>query len=550
MRFTTRVLVTQLITVCAVVAIAAAIFVALAVQQLRSEAETSALNIARTIAEDPEVRQGVADEVADPAPPDGVTLADGPLQALALRVAERTGTLFVVITDDAGIRLAHPDPALLAQQVSTDWREVLAGREIVSWEEGTLGVSARAKVPVYGPDGSAPIGEVSVGFEPASVFDELPTLLLGIAGAAAAAIAIGAGAALWLRRRWERMTLGLQPEQLVTLVQQQAAVLDGVGDGVIALDPQGVVQVCNRAAERMLGVRSPVGKPLSALGLGLSVVDALASGSARDGVVVGQRVLYIDSRPVTYDGRALGDVLVVRDRTDVVALSERLDTVRTMTGALRVQRHEFANRLHVAAGLIDAGRATDAREFLGDQLQRGPVDYPVAHLDLLTDSFLQSFVGAKALEAGERGVAISLADDTLLTSTVTQAEDAAAVLGNLLDNAVSAAVAGESPRWVEVGCYGDANDLVLTVADSGSGIDADTDVFERRPRDPDADATHGWGVGLPLAREVARRRGGDVWLIDRGNPGGAVFGARLVGVLGGTVEPGAPSPAPRETRTP
>ena len=72
-------------------------------------------------------------------------------------------------------------------------------------------------------------------------------------------------------------------------------------------------------------------------------------------------MLYLDSRPVVRDGHALGDVLIVRDRTDLVALTERLETVRTMTAALRVQRHEFANRMHVAAGLIDADRVPQAR---------------------------------------------------------------------------------------------------------------------------------------------------------------------------------------------
>jgi len=45
---------------------------------------------------------------------------------------------------------------------------------------------------------------------------------------------------------------------------------------------------------------------------------------------------------------------------------------------------------------------------------------------------------------------------------------------------------------------------------------------------------HGLGVGLPLSRELARRRGGDVWLIEAAGTSaltGALFGARLCGVL-------------------
>jgi len=543
MRFATRVVLLQVATAAAVVAVCVVVFLALGIQQLRTEAENSALNIARTIAVDPQVRSEVAAISADPGTPRAEDLRDGDLQRLAGEVTARTGTLFVVITDDHGIRLAHPDPSLLGQPVSTDFREVLAGKEVVTWEQGTLGVSARAKVPILPPaDGDppgAPVGEVSVGFEPSSVFDDLPALLGGVAAAAAIGLAIAGLAGFLLRRRWEHLTLGLQPEELVALVQNQAAVLDGVGDGVLALDAEGAVRLSNETARRLLGTDAAEGTPIDALGLPPEILTAAREGTAADGVVAGTRVLYVDAQRVRREGRELGTVLIVRDRTDIVALSERLDTVRAMTAALRVQRHEFANRLHVAAGLIDAGRGAEAREFLGEQLQRGPVDYPVENLELISDSLLHALIGAHALEAGERGVRVSVDPDSLLLSPLREVEDVAAVLGNLVDNAVRAAVAGAEPRHVRIGCFGDAGDLVLTVADSGAGVPPGIDPFARTDRRPsDADGVHGWGVGLPLSRELARRRGGDVWLIDPGGDAastgdgtGAVFGARLVSVL-------------------
>ncbi|BDV31165.1 sensor histidine kinase [Microbacterium terricola] len=533
MRFATRVLLLQLALVAAVVAMCTTVFLVLGVQQLRAESESSALNIARTVAEDPDVRALVAEISADPGSPDPDELKDGPLQELSTAVAARTDALFVVIADDHGIRLAHPNEALLGEVVSTPFADVLAGNEVVDWERGTLGESARAKVPILPFGGGAPVGEVSVGFERASVFDDLPVLIATIAVAALGAFALAALATFVMRRRWERLTLGLQPEELVSLVQNQAAVLDGVGDGVVALDPRGVVRVCNTAAERMLGLAAPIGRTLVEAGATASVVAAISAGGARDGMVVGDRVLYLDSHPVQRDGRSLGDVVIVRDRTDLVALSERLDTVRAMTGALRVQRHEFANRLHVATGLIDADRPADARAFLAEQLERGAVDFPVAGLGRVTDPFLQSFLGAKSLELGERGVALTVGEGTLVLGTLTQVEDVAAILGNLLDNAATAAARAGAPARVETTFLTDVDQLVMTVADSGHGIAAGVDVFTTTGRENlPADALHGLGIGLPLSRELARRRGGDVWIIDPGGRGaGAVFGARVPGVV-------------------
>ena len=224
----------------------------------------------------------------------------------------------------------------------------------------------------------------------------------------------------------------------------------------------------------------------------------------------------------------------MRDRTDLIALTERLETVRTMTAALRVQRHEFANRLHVAAGLIDAGRIIDARAFLDELVTRGSVAFPVAGLDHVGDPFLHAFLGAKGVEAAERGVALRVAEDSQLLGTVRRAEDVASVLGNLIDNAVTAAVAGpRTPRWVEVSVLSDHEDLVVTVADSGPGLSTPPP----RPEPVDEDRVHGHGIGLPLATEIARRHGGDLWVID---PGGADHGAVFAARLGDALDPTPP----------
>jgi len=531
MRFATRMLVVQVATQIAVVAVCTGIFAWLGVQQLKAEADSSALNIARSVAEAPDVRSLVTAFSADPGTPDAAELRDGELQRYAADVTGRTRGLFVVITDDHGIRLAHPDPDRLGEVVSTSFADALAGREVVTWETGTLGESARAKVPIYPPDGGAPVGEVSVGFERASVFDDLPTLIGGIAAAVALAVAIGAVVALLMRRRLERLTLGVQPEELVALVQTQTAVLEGADEGVLALDDAGVVRVCTATAERLLGVTGAVGRPLADLGLAPAVTAALTGGGASSGLPLGDRVVFIDVRPVRRGARALGRVAVLRDRTDVMALSGRLDSVRAMGDALRVQRHENANRLHAAVGLLDAGRVEEARAFLADLVDRGSVDWAVPGIELVGDAMLQSFLGAKALAARERGVALRVADDTFSSAPIDDVEDVVAVLGNLIDNAVTAAAAAPAPRSVEVSVLDDGDAVVLTVADSGPGIADGEAIFAPRERDDDPDAVHGLGIGLPLSREFARRRGGEVWVVDAGGADhGAIVAARLPGV--------------------
>jgi two-component system CitB family sensor kinase len=551
LRFSTQMLLLQLACVTVVVAICTGVFIGIGVQQLRSEAETSALSIARTVAADSDVRAGVARASADLGTPTNANLRGGPLSVLAAAAEDNTGALFIVITDDHGIRLAHPDPQLLGAVVSTEFAGALAGRETVSWESGTLGASARAKVPVREPDTGEPVGEVSVGFAPSSVFKELPLLLAGVALAASTALALGAVVAFVIRRRLERLTLGLQPEELSALVQNQAAVLDGVGDGVLAYGPDGVVTVANTTAARLLGILDLVGRRIHDLPLPAPVIAALAGEpaplstgerrtDAADPVVLADHVVYIDTHPVSRANRHLGVIAVIRDRTDVVNLTERLETVASMTEALRVQRHEFANRLHVTAGLMDAGRAPDARVYLDEVLEAaGSADGPFAG-EQLSEPFLVSLLEAKAAQAGERGVQLTVGADSLVRGVVAQPENVATVLANLVDNAVAAAVHGERPGWVDVELLDDGDTLVLTVSDSGPGVPTGVDVFSTgKRRDLDPNAVHGRGIGLPLVRDIAARLGGEVWLADAGgrDGSGAVFCARLPGVMRAPAHP-------------
>ena len=84
-------------------------------------------------------------------------------------------------------------------------------------------------------------------------------------------------------------------------------------------------------------------------------------------------------------------------------------------------------------------------------------------------------------------------------------------------------------------------DLHLAVADTGAGIAAGRagEVFgEGVTTHADGAVPGGRGMGLALARQVARQHGGDVILADPGgrrtpdNPtGGAVFVATLIDVL-------------------
>ncbi|HAG60262.1 MAG TPA: histidine kinase [Arthrobacter bacterium] len=557
-RFSTQTLLLQLGVVLLVVLLSGAVHAWLVYGRIGDEAENQALTLARTVASDPDIRsvvQAISNEEGTPPAP---ILAAGPLQAAAEAARLRTGAFFVAITDETGLRLAHPDPARLGEHVSTDPSVALSGQEETTRNTGTLGPSAGAKVPIYAPGSSTTVvGIVSVGYSMESLGQSLARDIVPIALTAGGAMMAGVLGSFLLRRRLQRLTLGLEPEEISMLVHDQVAVLQGVDDGVIGVSADGRISVFNAAAQRLLEqadlsgtpwADAPVPEQLKAL----TRPDAAEADAIE--LVAGGRVLVASARKALHRREDLGWVVMLRDRTELQQLTRQLDAVGTMSTALRAQRHEFANQLHTIAGLMSIGQHQQARVYLAGLAATGPLKFPVDQAELLQDPYLQAFVGAKGVEADERGVTLRIGPETLVRGQVTEPQDVTTVLGNLIDNAVNAAVAGSSPdRWVDVEVLDEAHDdggtLHIVVADSGDGLAPGTDqeavfvegfttatgpvasegVDSAPGRSAGGRTASGQGLGLALARQLARRRSGDVRLLEPGAQGGpgAVFMASL-----------------------
>jgi len=81
-------------------------------------------------------------------------------------------------------------------------------------------------------------------------------------------------------------------------------------------------------------------------------------------VLTDRYCLKVNRMPVWLQGRDLGAVVTIRDRTEHVELLRELDSVATLTDALRGQQHEHANRMHTVAGLLELDRPTEAASYL------------------------------------------------------------------------------------------------------------------------------------------------------------------------------------------
>lgn len=107
--------------------------------------------------------------------------------------------------------------------------------------------------------------------------------------------------------------------------------------------------------------------------------------------------------------------------------------------------------------------------------------------------------------------------------------DTARLLRNLLENAIRHSPSGDV---VSVSVEHDAGKLLLAVADGGAGVEPGerAAIFEPFYRSRGASSSEGSGLGLGIAREIARSHGGDVTLDTSWSRPGARFVIQLPSV--------------------
>lgn len=481
--------------------------------RLRESAESRVLGAAGAIAADPSVARAIAGE--DP------TAA---LQPYALEVMRRSEVAFVTIMSPQGIRWTHPDPSRIGERFVGDIAPAQAGRTFTEEYVGTLGPSVRAVAPIRA-DGRI-VGLVAVGVLTASVQRALLAELPALVGIPLAVLVLGLVVALLLARWLRRVTGDRHPADLARMLDSDDAILHGLDEGLLLLDADGAVVHANDRAAAMLGDAAVREQARTAL-----------AGPPGDAVLlVGDRVL-VASRTAGSGGRT---VVILRDATELRRLSGELETMRTLSTALRAQAHEHANRLHTIVSLIELGRPSEAAELAvlttaaGQQLAD-------ALTEQLHDPVLVALLIGKSSEAEERGVELVASAVDLPPTAPLDAglrSDLVTILGNLVDNAFDAVQEAPPPRRVRVVIAGDADGgLLLTVEDTGPGLPAGAAerVFERGwSTKPDAGL--GRGIGLALVRAAAARRGGTV-LASAVSPHGARFVVALPAALPLDVDP-------------
>ena len=470
----------------------------------RDALASKALAVARTLANSPEIRQGLMKKPEESG-----------IQAIAQAVNKSNDFLFIVVTDMQSIRYSHPEAQRIGQPFKgDDILLALQGQENVAINRGFLAKALRVFTPIY-DEHHRQIGVVSIGLELSRVTEQINNSRGSIIWSILFGVLVGLLGTWVFVKVLKRILFGLEPYEISNLFEQRQAMLHSIKEGVIAVDECGEVTLINQAAQELLDYhKSQDDAQLSTLShawsQGVDCSQVLHDGTPRrdEEIMVKDRLLLINTVPVLSNGKIIGAISTFRDKTEVRKLMQRLDGMVNYADALRERSHEFMNKLHVILGLLHLKSykqlenyilktANNYQEEIGSLL--GKIKSPV----------IAGFLLSKINRTSDLGHSLVISNESQLPENSNEDQVAVliTVLGNLIENALEAL--GQEPGGeISVSLHYRHGWLHCEVNDDGPGIAPENieHIFEKGVSSKGTER----GVGLALVKQQVENVGGNI----------------------------------------
>ncbi|WP_020682325.1 ATP-binding protein [Marinobacterium rhizophilum] len=511
-----------MLMMCLLVLLQAALLGGFALRYLASSLEDEiglrALQLASMIAQTPSIRQAALERDSNQ------------MQSLAEELREATDASFISIGDSSGVRLAHPLPERIGKPMvgGDNERALKKGQSYISKATGSLGPSIRGKAPIFSNEGDI-LGVVSVGYLTTSMDNAIYGYQRIVIGVTLGLLLLSVLLAVWISSRFRAAIFGLEPHQIARLFEERNATLESVREGIIAVNTEGLISTVNKAAASTLGLadtESLIGRPIQDVLPDSRLPDLLASGEPefdRELTLRGQ-TLIVNRIPIRDGQKVIGGVASFRRKDELDQVSRQLTQIQQYAETLRSQAHEYANKLHTIAGLIQIGASDRALEIIGQETREHQALLRWL-VDSVTEPVLSGCLLGKYNRAHELGLQLLIDPDShmgALPPHVTP-ERIVTLLGNLLDNAFEATLAAQG-KQVQLSMTDLGSDLIFEVEDQGAGVpEAERErIFQRGI----SGKSESRGIGLHLVRQTLTQLGGEI-TVSEATGGGARFTAYI-----------------------
>lgn len=474
-------------------------------QNLEEQIGNNALSIAQTLTHSNEIRQGLIQQDSDS------------IQKYVENIRQQINARFIVVGDTQGIRYSHPDPKNIGKKMvgGDNDRALQLGHSYTSKAIGSLGTSLRGKSPILSGQGNI-IGLISVGYLESDidiVVDKLKYTFYYVFGVV---LLSGALLTLYIAKRYRDEIFGLEPEEIARTYSEHKAVLASILEGIVVIDEFGIVTSINSGALKILGDIDPkkiIGSSISEL---LPEYTFLFSEKSQQSwrdveVEANNQTLIMTKTPLIIADAQRGVVVTFQLKDDIVVLSQKLSQVQQFSTMLRVQTHEYSNKLNTIGGLIQIGSIDEALDLITNE-SSGYQKLIAFLIRTIPDPVLAGLFLGKYDVAKERSIEFIIDTDSSLSEVPNHIprEKLVTVLGNLIDNAFDASIANQqrSPK-VLLSMTDIGPDLIFEIEDSGNGIN-DQLIKNIFTLGETTKADMGHGIGMYLVSSCLKQIGGSL----------------------------------------
>ena len=479
-----------------------------------------ALNVSQTVSLIPEVKRDL--ERGD--------LSQSSIQSIVEKIRKTTKAQFIVVGDLDGKRYSHPVPERIGKfMVGGDNDQALKeGKSYISKATGTLGPSIRGKVPVFNDDGAI-IGIVSVGYLVQNVNSLIRGYNIKIVAFLTAAILFGIAVTLKITDGFKKAIFGLEPGEIASLLQERTTTLETIREGVLAVDGKGLITTINQTAINTLGLDTTetfIGRPVIEILPQTRILDILHTGVSQldREFLVGDNEIIVNRIPVISDGKITGVVSSFRKKDELDILAKKLFQIKKYSEMLRVQTHEYSNKLYTISGLIQIGAYQEAVDLIGSETT-GYQNLISSLMNIVPDPILAGTILGKYNKAKELKVDFQIGKDSSMVDVPDDMsrDKLVTIIGNILDNCFEAVQDKDHlQRIVTLAMTDLGNDLIFDFDDSGCGIleTERNNLFSKGFTTKKKKQGH--GMGLFLVEKALSRLDGSI-SVGPSELGGAAF---------------------------
>lgn len=388
---------------------------------------------------------------------------------------KKTNAKFIVVLNNQGVRYNHHLKEEIGKPFTGgDEGPALQGKEYVSKAVGMSGPSIRAFTPILDPLTQEQLGVMVVGmfeknlFEIASYYT--PSILLWFM----VALGVGILASMILARSIKNILHGLEPDQIAWLFKEREAMLECIGEGVVAIDRHARITVVNETARKMLSMEeNPIGKRIDEV-LEESTLPRILESNEKETnleISLNDVSLLADRSPIKIGGKTVGAIAVFRDMTEVRKLAEELTGVRSYADGLRAKTHEFMNKLQTLSGLIELEEFEEAKRYIYQTTSKQQRMLQFLNRQIRDPKTTGLLIG-KMQQAEELNIQITIDPGSYLGELppTLSSDTLVLILGNLLQNAIDILKNEDKAGEIIVSVVDNRKEILIAVEDNGPGI--------------------------------------------------------------------------------